>query len=53
MAPFEELKALRAAVDIGIEDFELGNYVEFADSKSLHAHLDTLAAAARKRVKSA
>ncbi|MBV8799028.1 MAG: type II toxin-antitoxin system ParD family antitoxin [Alphaproteobacteria bacterium] len=38
-----KLKALRAAVQVGIDDLEAGRYVEFRDSHSLREYLRSLA----------
>jgi antitoxin ParD1/3/4 len=46
-----KLKALRAAIDVGIADLDRGDYVEFSDVKSMHEHLRALASDARKKVK--
>ena len=41
-----KLEALRAAARVGIEALERGEYKEFADAKSLNAHLRKVAAKA-------
>lgn len=41
-----KLEALRAAVQVGIDDFDNGNYDVFENAKSLNAHLDKLTAKA-------
>ena len=46
-----KLEALRAAVQVGIEDFEKGNYQVFEDASALSAHLDKLSATALTRKK--
>jgi antitoxin ParD1/3/4 len=38
-----KLKALRAAIQVGIDDLEAGRYVEFHDSSSLRQYLRALA----------
>lgn len=38
-----KLEALRAAVQVGIDELDRGEYVEFADPKSLAAFIDSLA----------
>lgn len=40
---FLRLKALQAAVQVGVADSELGNYTEFNSSQTLTAHLKSLA----------
>ena len=47
-----KLAALRAAVQVGIDDFEKGNYKVFENAKELSAHLDKLSAKAFARKKS-
>ena len=42
-----KLEALRAAVHLGIEELDRGEYREFADSRSLEAYTDSLAPKAR------
>lgn len=46
-----KLEALRAAVQVGIDDFEKGNYKTFKDHRELSAHLDKLTAKAIARRK--
>lgn len=46
-----KLEALRAAVRVGIEDIERGDFKVFEDAKSLTAHLDKLAVRAMARKK--
>jgi Arc/MetJ-type ribon-helix-helix transcriptional regulator len=46
-----KLKVLRAAVRVGIEDFEKGNFKVFENGKELSAHLDKLSAKAIARKK--
>ena len=37
------LEALRSAVQVGFDDFDRGDYTEFANGSELSAHLDRLA----------
>ena len=46
-----KLEALRAAVQVGIDALDRGDYVEFSDAKSLDAHLRKLADRGRARNK--
>ena len=46
-----KLEALRTAVQVGIDDFEKGNYKVFENAKELSAHLDKLSAKAFARKK--
>lgn len=41
-----KLEALRSAVQLGIDDIENGNYIEFSEPSALIAHLDRIAGAA-------
>ena len=44
-----KLAALKAAVRVGIEQLDRGEYTEFADPKALGAHLDTISDTVLKR----
>lgn len=46
-----KLEALRAAVQVGIDAIERGEYVEFKDARSLNSHLRKLASKAISRSK--
>ncbi len=46
-----KLEALRAAAQVGIEDFENGNFKVFDTTKDLSAHLNKLSARALTRQK--
>lgn len=44
-----KLKALQAAVQVGIDDIEAGRYQTFKDDDSLRRHLEDIAASAIER----
>lgn len=43
-----KLKALRAAIKLGLDDLDLGNYID-VDASQLGSYLDSLTVAGRKR----